>query len=185
MTDLATPQPGNQANAKHTSRQACLAGEQPAPRAMALSGLLAAPLPQKGANLLDDQPTVNEHLPLGIQQHSLITGYLAIYRANALDIYHRLTKLVKLFSAQHPSSPLTLAGHLLPLDGNHSTVVDDDRVVQLGRDRGCVLAELHDSMGRMDEFHYEDQVHLEQQGERIKAVQIARALNQAGILRGR
>jgi hypothetical protein len=40
-------------------------------------------------------------------------------------------------------------------------------------------------MGGIDKLHYEDQVHLEQEVERIKAEHIARALNQAGILPGR
>jgi len=47
------------------------------------------------------------------------------------------------------------------------------------------VAELHDTMGGMDEARYEDQVHLDQQGERIKAEHMARALKEAGMLGGR
>ena len=61
----------------------------------------------------------------------------------------------------------------------------NDRVVELGREQGWAVAELHDSMGGMDEARYEDQVHLDQQGERIKAEHIAQALKQSGLLQRR
>jgi hypothetical protein len=61
----------------------------------------------------------------------------------------------------------------------------NERVVALGREQGWAVAELHDTMGGMDEARYEDQVHLDQQGERIKAEHLARSLEEAGMLRGR
>ena len=60
----------------------------------------------------------------------------------------------------------------------------NERVQELARDEGWLVVPLHDSMGGMDESHYEDQVHVDQVGERMKAEHIARAIHQQRLISG-
>ena len=58
----------------------------------------------------------------------------------------------------------------------------NQRVMQMARKQQWPVAALHQSMASMDERHFEDQVHLDQYGEQLKAQNIFEVLQRYGML---
>jgi len=58
----------------------------------------------------------------------------------------------------------------------------NQRVMKMAQQQRWPIAPLHQSMATMDESHFEDQVHVDQFGEQLKAKHLLQVLQQNGML---